>query len=108
MDPKERKEYVQGWRKREKDREKELEKLAQQALNRATQIALLLVNKYNVEKVILFGSLSKNTFREESDIDLALINSDRDLYLQTRNGSLAAVLVLLSPVSLTTSRARYR
>ncbi len=30
----------------------------------------------NIEKAIVFGSFSKNTFTEESDIDVALVSED--------------------------------
>ncbi len=39
----------------------------------------------NVEKVILYGSYARGTFREDSDIDLAVISEDfKDLNLRER------------------------
>ena len=36
----------------------------------------LLAQKYNLDKVILFGSRARGDFQEKSDIDLAIIGGD--------------------------------
>jgi uncharacterized protein len=46
------------------------------ALNSAFQYALLLKQKYQNINIILFGSLVKGNFHEDSDIDIAVIFKD--------------------------------
>ena len=54
-------------------------------MKKARKIAMLLKREYNVEEIILFGSLAENKFRKESDIDLALVNSNKNQYLAMFN-----------------------
>ena len=44
-----------------------------EAINIAKQYAKLIDEKFQVEKIILFGSYAKETFHEDSDIDLAIV-----------------------------------
>jgi uncharacterized protein len=46
------------------------------ALNIANEYAEALNKKYNLIKVILFGSYAKGNFHEESDIDIAVVLKD--------------------------------
>jgi len=46
------------------------------ALNIANEYAEALNQKYNLIKVILFGSYAKGNFHEESDIDIAVVFKD--------------------------------
>jgi len=39
-----------------------------------------LAEKYNIEKVILFGSRARGDYRERSDIDLAVTGGQVDLF----------------------------
>lgn len=45
-------------------------------------IADLLVKQYDVRRVILFGSLARDRFAEESDIDLAVEGLPPILYFE--------------------------
>ena len=85
MDSTKRKKYIQGWKKRIKNKNIKREKSAENAMKKAKKIAQILKTHYNIEKVILFGSLAENNFRMESDIDLALVNSDKSQYLEMYN-----------------------
>jgi predicted nucleotidyltransferase len=44
-----------------------------EAINKAKQFRLLVKDYFQLEKVYLFGSYAKNTQREDSDIDVAII-----------------------------------
>jgi uncharacterized protein len=46
------------------------------AINQANEFVKACINSgINIEKAILFGSFAKNQFREDSDIDLALVSN---------------------------------
>lgn len=40
----------------------------------------VFAQKYNVDKIILFGSRAKGTHRERSDIDIAVLGGDFDRF----------------------------
>jgi predicted nucleotidyltransferase len=64
--------YIDYWRDRQA-REKQLhQELAQQARQEVQQIVNWLVQHYPIERVILFGSLARDRFVADSDIDLAV------------------------------------
>ena len=46
------------------------------AINIASQYAHALKARYDIIKVILFGSYAKGTFHDDSDIDIAVILKD--------------------------------
>ena len=46
------------------------------ALNIAQKYAELLRNKFDFQKIILFGSYARNNPRKDSDIDIAIVFSD--------------------------------
>ena len=46
--------------------------------NRVFQDITVFAKKYNVDKIILFGSRAKGTHRERSDIDIAVLGGDFD------------------------------
>ncbi len=48
------------------------------ALNIAQRYALAVRDKYNCERIILFGSYAKGNFNNDSDIDIAVIMKDFD------------------------------
>ena len=64
--------HIDYWRDRQIKQKQYHQKLAQQARQEAALIVDLLVQKYNVRRVILFGSLVRDRFVAESDIDLAV------------------------------------
>lgn len=47
-----------------------------EALNIANQYAKALNQKYNFERIFLFGSYAKGNFHKESDIDIAVVFKD--------------------------------
>lgn len=66
------KKYIDYWRNRQIRENQYHKKLADQARQEAKLIVDFLVQQYNVQRVILFGSLTRNRFVAESDIDLAV------------------------------------
>ena len=44
-----------------------------EAINKVKAYRNLLKDYFNLEKVYLFGSYAKNTYREDSDIDVAVV-----------------------------------
>lgn len=44
-----------------------------EAINKIQQYKLLLMGYFDVDKVYLFGSYAKNTYLEDSDIDVAIV-----------------------------------
>ncbi len=46
-----------------------------EAINKVKAYRLLLKDYFELEKVYLFGSYAKGTFREDSDIDVAIVVS---------------------------------
>jgi len=47
-----------------------------EAIKKVKQYKLLLKNYFNLEAVYLFGSYARDNFREDSDIDVAVIVSN--------------------------------
>jgi uncharacterized protein len=64
--------YIDYWRDRHAAQKRYHQQLAQEARLEAGRIAEFLVHHYNVRRVILFGSLVRDRFATESDIDLAV------------------------------------
>ena len=46
-----------------------------EAINKVKEYSILLRNHFPLEKVYLFGSYAKNTFKPDSDIDVAIVVS---------------------------------
>ncbi len=44
-----------------------------EAINKVKRYRLLLDNHFEIESVFLFGSYAKETFKEDSDIDVAIV-----------------------------------
>lgn len=71
--------YIDYWRSRQLKRAAQLEEWEQAAWSNARSAASLLKEKFGATKVIVFGSLVRDRFKEDSDIDLAvegLTNAD--------------------------------
>lgn len=81
MNQQEQQKYVSGWLKRKKEKEKQLEERHKLAMEKVVQISHILKNKYQINRVILFGSLAENKFYEHSDIDLAVFGLNENNYL---------------------------
>ncbi|ERT04479.1 nucleotidyltransferase domain protein [Lyngbya aestuarii BL J] len=63
---------IQYWRKRQAKQKAQNQRMVQQARSQLVDIVNVLVEKFQVTKVIVFGSLVKDKFTAESDIDLAV------------------------------------
>ena len=74
--------YVEGWKRRIAARKEALRSEAAHARTAAARAADLLVDKYGVRRVLLFGSLARGKFREGSDIDLAVEGLAKGAYLK--------------------------
>lgn len=64
--------YLTYWLNRQEQQKRYNQQLAQQARQDLQKVVDLLLDEYNVTQIILFGSLCKGTFNQESDIDLAV------------------------------------
>jgi predicted nucleotidyltransferase len=64
--------YIDYWRDRRVKESQYHKKLANEARQEVKQIVDFLVQSYGVQRIILFGSLTRDRFVEESDIDLAV------------------------------------
>lgn len=64
--------YINYWRDRQTQQKRQHQLLARQARQEVRTIADLLAQKYEVQRIILFGSLARDRFVAESDIDLAV------------------------------------
>jgi uncharacterized protein len=82
MDEKQKEEYKIGWLNRKLKKEKKHKYMSKDAMEKAKKISRLLKNKYNINEVILFGSLAEDKFRENSDIDIAIPNYDGKEYMK--------------------------
>ncbi len=79
---KEYEKYIKAWRRRIKKREIAEKKAAEKAYTHAIECAKLLVEKFDAQKVYLFGSLQDGFFRLNSDIDLAVEGLEPRLYFK--------------------------
>jgi uncharacterized protein len=64
--------YIDYWRDRQARQKRQHQQLATQARQEVGLIADLLVKQYDVQRIVLFGSLVRDRFVAESDIDLAV------------------------------------
>jgi len=64
--------YIDYWRDRRVKESQYHKKLANEARQEVKQIVNFLVQHYGVQRIILFGSLTRNRFVADSDIDLAV------------------------------------
>jgi len=81
--PQEFQQYLEGARKRQQARERELEQRRERALALAREAADILKQKYRVDQVVLFGSLTQpDTFTRWSDVDLAAFGLTQENYLK--------------------------
>lgn len=64
--------YIKYWQRRIEQSEKEDKTALVEAKNWAEKCALFLGKKYSVKRVYLFGSLVDGSFKQGSDIDLAV------------------------------------
>ncbi len=68
--------------KKTTQRKIEHQKLAQAARETVQAIVALLIAKYPIQEIILFDSLVKGNFDQQSDIDLAVAGILESLYFE--------------------------
>jgi uncharacterized protein len=64
--------YIERWQHRLVLQQEQNRDLAHQARQKLPQLIQLLTDQFHATQIILFGSLAKGTFRQGSDIDLAV------------------------------------
>ncbi len=64
--------YIDYWRDRQATEKQYHRMLAEQARQEVERMVAVLVEQHRVQRVILFGSLTRDRFVAESDIDLAV------------------------------------
>jgi predicted nucleotidyltransferase len=74
--------YLKYWQERQFEQDLKNQRLAQQARQELSQVIELLIDRFQVSKIILFGSLAKGTFHQDSDIDLAVAGIEPSKYFQ--------------------------
>lgn len=76
--------YVEVWKKRAIERQKELAQRKEKAAHEAMRLVRILVQEYGVQQVYVFGSLVQDDsfLTETSDIDLAVYGLDPKLYFR--------------------------
>ncbi|OQW89598.1 MAG: DNA polymerase subunit beta [Thiotrichaceae bacterium IS1] len=65
-------EYVAYWQRKIQQQQESNQRLAKQVRTELSPIVNMLVQQFGATQIILFGSLAKGTFAEDSDIDLAV------------------------------------
>jgi uncharacterized protein len=84
--------YIDRWKHRLALQEEQNRVLAHQARQTIPQLTQLLTEHFHATQIILFGSLAKGTFHQDSDIDLAVAGIPPEDYF-----SALAALNRLSP-----------
>ena len=74
--------YLQYWQDRQVKQNLHNQKIAQQARQQLTPVIKLLIDEFRANKIILFGSLAKGTFHQNSDIDLAVAGIEPSQYFK--------------------------
>ena len=74
--------YLQYWKTRQIKEELHNKQLAKQAREQLPSVVKLLVDEFQANKIILFGSLAKGTFHQDSDIDLAVAGIEPSQYFK--------------------------
>lgn len=72
--------YRDYWRCRIIEQQAQQQQAVQQARRELRRIVELLVQKFGVDRIIVFGSLVRGGFTPESDIDLAVAGLPVDAY----------------------------
>jgi predicted nucleotidyltransferase len=75
-------EYINGWMQRIRNDEKRAEVERKRAFTKAKKAAVFLAKKYDVDKVVLFGSVISGTFNKASDIDIAVSGLPAEIYIR--------------------------
>jgi predicted nucleotidyltransferase len=74
--------YLEYWQKRQREQQEYNQKLAQEARQNLQPVIDYLKENFPITKIILFGSLVKGKFHDNSDIDLAVAGIPPENYFQ--------------------------
>jgi predicted nucleotidyltransferase len=74
--------YIDYWQRCQVKQKLQEQQLVKQARKSLSEVIKILVEEFNVTKIILFGSLVKGGFSPESDIDLAVEGIPSSKYFQ--------------------------
>jgi predicted nucleotidyltransferase len=96
--------FVEFWRERDRILKSRDERAARQAESDLERIVDLLVRRFGAERIILFGSLARGHFSDESDIDLAVEGISRRDYFEARVDQVSRLIVGNDPDALALSR----
>lgn len=64
--------FITYWKQQQAERRHQNQQAAQLARRELKKLVQVLRDRYGVQRIILFGSLVKGRFSDESDIDLAV------------------------------------
>ena len=74
--------YLQYWKARQIKEELNNKKLAKQSRELLPSVIKVLVDEFKANQIILFGSLVKGNFNQNSDIDLAVAGIEPSQYFK--------------------------
>lgn len=74
--------FASHWKKKREDRRRKLQSLAEGVKKDLDGVVKMLVGRYAVKKVVLYGSLASGRFAEGSDIDIAVEGLDRAQFFE--------------------------
>ncbi len=78
--------YKIYWKEKAKKEKEKMEHRRKSMISAIKKCASILKEKYNVKKIILFGSLSRERIIDEhSDIDIAVVGLDNKKYFEALN-----------------------
>jgi predicted nucleotidyltransferase len=64
--------FATHWKEKQEQRRLYFQSLAEAARKDLDKVVQVLIQRYGIKRVILFGSLSKGKFAEGSDVDIAV------------------------------------
>lgn len=74
--------YTNYWKNKRNQQKQKLAEEMQKARQTLEEIKNILIKEFKVTKIILFGSLVKGNFHQESDIDLAVSGINKNDYFR--------------------------
>lgn len=74
--------YIISWKERKLEEEKKRRLLQKKGFELAEKAAHFLAKRYNIKKVVLFGSLVRGRYKKDSDIDLAVEGLRKEDYIR--------------------------
>ena len=74
--------FVDYWQQRRHQEEAQIKLAKQQAWDQAQRATTLLKQEFGATRILVFGSLVKNRFSLESDIDMAVAGVAKDRFFE--------------------------